>query len=211
MPIKASREDYPSIVATIGDSTFFHSGIPALINAVVQKRPVRSGDPRQQHDRHDRQPADSSRRVDADWPAAPRILLPDLIKACGVRFVEEGDPYQFDAFLGLLKQAGGFARAEDGGVAVVIAKHPCLMDRSHREAMKRRQVVVNDKCKGCDFCVKHFECPALVAQGKEEPIVIDPMVCVGCGVCVHVCPHKALEVGHGLSNEEPFRHAADRH
>jgi indolepyruvate ferredoxin oxidoreductase, alpha subunit len=197
---RASREDYPSIVATIGDSTFFHSGIPALINAVVQNaRFVLVILDNSTTAMTGNQPTPAA-GLTLTGHTAPTILLSDLIKACGVRFVAEGDPYQFDAFLGLLKQASGFARAEDGGVAVVIAKHPCLMDRSHREAMKRVQVVVNDKCKGCDFCVKHFECPALVAQAKEEPIVIDPMVCVGCGVCVHVCPNRALELGPGLSN-----------
>ncbi|HBZ56910.1 MAG TPA: indolepyruvate oxidoreductase [Syntrophobacteraceae bacterium] len=196
---RASREDYPSIVATIGDSTFFHSGIAALINAVVQNaRFVLVILDNSTTAMTGNQPTPAA-GLTLTGHAAPTILLSDLIKACGVRFVVEGDPYQFDTFLGLLKQAGGFARAEDGGVAVVIAKHPCLMDRSHRQAMKRVHLVVNDKCKGCDFCVKQFECPALVAQGKEEPIVIDPMVCVGCGVCVHVCPHRALEIGPGFS------------
>jgi indolepyruvate ferredoxin oxidoreductase alpha subunit len=139
------------------------------------------------------QPTPAGGRTLAGQPA-PRVLLTDVVKACGVRFVEEGDPYQFKTFVGLLKQAGKFSRSPDGGVAVVIAKHPCLMDRSRQETFKRLPVVVNEKCEGCGFCIKQFECPALQAQGEKEPIVIDPILCAGCGVCVHICPHKALEV-----------------
>ena len=76
--------------------------------------------------------------------------------------------------------------------------HRCGCLGSQRDTVKRVQVVVNEKCKGCDFCVKQFECPALQSQGKEQPILIDPMLCVGCGLCVHVCPHKALEVAQDL-------------
>jgi len=191
---QAGREDYPSIVATIGDSTFYHAGIPALINAVVQNaRFVLVILDNSTTAMTGNQPTPAGGRTLAGQPA-PRVLLTDLVKACGVRFVEEGDPYQFKTFVGLLKQAGKFSRSPDGGVAVVIAKHPCLMDRSRQETFKRLPVVVNEKCEGCGFCIKEFECPALQAQGEKEPIVIDPILCVGCGVCVHICPHKALEV-----------------
>ena len=191
---QAGREDYPSIVATIGDSTFYHAGIPALINAVVQNaRFVLVILDNSTTAMTGNQPTPAGGRTLAGQPA-PRVLLTDLVQACGVRFVEEGDPYQFKTFVGLLKQAGKFSRSPDGGVAVVIAKHPCLMDSSRQETFKRLPVVVNEKCEGCGFCIKEFECPALQAQGEKEPIVIDPILCVGCGVCVHICPHKALEV-----------------
>ena len=191
---QAGREDYPSIVATIGDSTFYHAGIPALINAVVQNaRFVLVILDNSTTAMTGNQPTPAGGRTLAGQPA-PRVLLTDLVQACGVRLVEEGDPYQFKTFVGLLKQAGKFSRSPDGGVAVVIAKHPCLMDRSRQETFKRLPVVVNEKCEGCGFCIKQFECPALQAQGEKEPIVIDPILCVGCGVCVHICPHKALEV-----------------
>ncbi|HAA05291.1 MAG TPA: indolepyruvate oxidoreductase [Syntrophobacteraceae bacterium] len=197
---QAGRQDYPSIVATIGDSTFFHSGIPALVNAVVQNARfvlviLDNGTTAMTGN----QPTPAGGQTLAG-ASAPRVLIPDLVRACGVRLVEEADPYQFEAFVALLKKAGRHARAKNGGIAVVIAKHPCLMDRGSRETVKRVRVLVNEKCKGCNFCVKQFECPALQSQGKEQPITIDPMLCVGCGLCVHVCPHKALEIGKDISH-----------
>ncbi|NLI32326.1 MAG: 4Fe-4S binding protein, partial [Deltaproteobacteria bacterium] len=56
------------------------------------------------------------------------------------------------------------------------------------------KIRVNEKCKSCDFCIKQFECPALRPQGEKEPIRIDETLCTGCGVCIHVCPHGALEI-----------------
>jgi indolepyruvate ferredoxin oxidoreductase alpha subunit len=191
---QAGRRDYPHIVATIGDSTFFHAGVPALINAVVQNaRFVLVILDNSTTAMTGNQPTPAGGRTLTGEPA-PRVHIADLVRACGVSSVAEADPYQFDTLVGLLKNAGKHARSKDGGVAVVIAKHPCLMDRSQHDAQQRVQVVVNEKCKGCNFCIKQFECPALLSQGKEQPIVIDPMLCVGCGLCVHVCPHKALEV-----------------
>jgi indolepyruvate ferredoxin oxidoreductase alpha subunit len=68
------------------------------------------------------------------------------------------------------------------------------MDRSHPQDWERRSVIVNEKCEGCAFCIKHFECPALEFQGEGQPIRINAGLCSGCGVCVHVCPHGALQV-----------------
>ncbi|NLJ29619.1 MAG: indolepyruvate ferredoxin oxidoreductase subunit alpha [Deltaproteobacteria bacterium] len=187
-------EEAPAVCATIGDSTFFHAGIPALINAVVQggrftlvildnSTTAMTG----------HQPTPASGHT-LDGTPVPQLSIPEIVKACGVRFVEVEDPYRLDALIDLLKKAGGYTRSEKGGVAVVVAKHPCLMDRAQSASRIRREVTVNEKCKGCGLCIKQFECPALVSQGEKEPIRIDSSLCSGCGVCVHVCPHGALTV-----------------
>jgi indolepyruvate ferredoxin oxidoreductase, alpha subunit len=189
----AARKEAPTVCATIGDSTFFHAGIPALINAVVQgarfilvildnSTTAMTG----------RQPTPATGRT-MDGIEVPRISIPEIVRACGVHFIEEGDPYNFEPFVDSLRRAGEHTRHQDGGVAVVISKRPCLMDSKQVEGGTRVRVVVNDKCKGCDFCIKQFECPALEPHGEKEPIGIDASLCSGCGVCVYVCPHGALE------------------
>jgi indolepyruvate ferredoxin oxidoreductase, alpha subunit len=190
---RAERRDFPSIVATIGDSTFYHAGIPALANAVVQNaRFVLVILDNSTTAMTGNQPTPAL-GCTLDGQPAPKVLIPDLVRACGVGLVREADPYQFEDFVTLLKEAGAYARAAEGGVAVVIAKHPCLMDRRQTAARERQEIVVNDRCKGCDFCVKQFECPALQPRGEKEPVDIDQSLCVGCGVCLYVCPNKALE------------------
>jgi indolepyruvate ferredoxin oxidoreductase alpha subunit len=188
------KQDAPPIAATIGDSTFFHSGIPALINAVVQDARfvlVILDNSTTAMTGHQPTPAEG---LTLDGTVVPKISIPKLVEACGVRYVVEEDPYQMDAFVNLLKEAGKHSRAPEGGVAVVISKRPCLMDRRHSGAPTAQRVRVNEKCQGCGFCVKHFECPALQLQKEKEPVRIDPVLCAECGVCVYVCPHKALEL-----------------
>lgn len=190
---RSARRDMPPICATIGDSTFFHAGVPALMNAVVQgARFVLVVLDNSTTAMTGHQPTPALGR-NLDGIPVPRLSIAELAGACGVRSVAEGDPYDFDRFLDLLKAAGRHAGAEDGGVAVVIARRPCLMDRNQPRTWPRLRIVVNEKCKGCDFCVKQFECPALRPRGEKEPIVIDESLCSGCGVCVRVCPHGALE------------------
>ncbi|MHC1730186.1 MAG: thiamine pyrophosphate-dependent enzyme [Syntrophobacteraceae bacterium] len=189
-----SREDYPPICATIGDSTFFHAGIPALINAVVQgARFVLVIMDNSTTAMTGHQPTPALGITMDGSAAAPRISIPEIARACGVSFVEEADPYEMKNFMELLRSAGNYVHSENGGVAVVISKRPCLMDKSQKGAVSRLKIMVSEKCKGCDFCCKQFECPAIQPQGEKEPVRIDDAMCTGCGVCVSVCPHGALE------------------
>jgi len=192
-------EDHPPIAATIGDSTFFHAGIPALLNAVVQgARFVLVVLDNSTTAMTGRQPTPAGGTT-LDGRKVPQASIAAIAKACGVRWVETGDPYQLKEFTALLKRAGEHAKDPEGGVAVVIAKRPCLMDRKHPQSWTRHRITINEKCKGCDFCIKHFECPALQSQGEKEPVLVDSTLCTGCGVCVHVCPNRAIEI---VSREE---------
>jgi indolepyruvate ferredoxin oxidoreductase, alpha subunit len=191
---RSSREDYPAICATIGDSTFFHSGIPALINAVVQGARfvlVIMDNSTTAMTGHQPTPALGT---NMDGMTVPRISIEEVVRACGVKFVETADPYEMKKFMGLLHSAGKHVTDENGGIAVVISKRPCLMDRTQPRGDTRKEMKINEKCKGCDFCYKQFECPAIQPQGEKQPVRIDGVMCTGCGVCAAVCPHGAIEV-----------------
>lgn len=190
---KASREDFPPICATIGDSTFFHSGVTALMNAVVQGARfvlVILDNGTTAMTGHQPTPA---RGRNLDGETVPSLSIEEIVKACGVRSVVEADPYDTERLLQTLREAGDHARSADGGISVVISRRPCLMDRNRAGSWPKFEIRVNEKCRGCDFCIKQFECPALQAQGEKEPVRIDRNLCSGCGVCVSVCPHGALE------------------
>ncbi|MDY0041684.1 MAG: thiamine pyrophosphate-dependent enzyme, partial [Desulforhabdus sp.] len=177
-------ENQPPIAATIGDSTFFHAGIPALLNAVVQgARFVLVILDNSTTAMTGQQPTPAGGTT-LDGRKVPQVSIGAIAKACGARFVETGDPYELKEFTALLKQAGEHAKEPQGGVAVVIAKRPCLMDRKHPQSWARKQITINEKCKGCDFCLKHFDCPALQSQGDKLPVLVDHSLCSGCGVCV---------------------------
>jgi len=117
----AGEPEAPPIVVSIGDSTFFHAGIPALVNAVFQKArfivmildnstTAMTGS----------QPTPQT-AVRADGSRGNQVSIPELVKACGVKFLRECDPYDLAAFSAVLREAGEHCRRDDGGMAVVIA------------------------------------------------------------------------------------------
>lgn len=182
----------PPIVVSIGDSTFFHAGIPGLINAVFQgarfilvildnATTAMTGN----------QPTPQV-GIRADGGKGRPVLIPDLVRACGVDFIRECDPYDVDAFSSLLKEADRHRRSPEGGIAVIISKHPCVLDRGARSSQPVLAVSIAEDCTGCRECLEHFECPALLCDDAADRVRIDPNTCIGCGVCVHVCPVGAI-------------------
>jgi indolepyruvate ferredoxin oxidoreductase alpha subunit len=83
--------------------------------------------------------------------------------------------------------------SREKGPAVVIARHPCIIDSARKgEPTAGHLVTVSEDCDGCGFCLQHFECPALVKDPESDRMAIDPLVCSGCGVCLHICPNDAI-------------------
>jgi indolepyruvate ferredoxin oxidoreductase alpha subunit len=178
------------IVATIGDSTFFHAGVPPLIDAVVQNaRFVLVILDNSTTAMTGNQPTPALGVGAGDAPTTA-VDLAALVIACGVGFCRTGDPADLPAFIDLLKEALAFSKST--GPAVVIARHPCLLDRRQKVPPPKKRVTVTEECNGCRACVTAFECPALVYDGKTGGVSIDRLICADCGVCVHVCPRSAI-------------------
>jgi len=53
-------------------------------------------------------------------------------------------------------------------------------------------VFVTEDCTGCRHCIEDFECPALLQDEETERIRVDRDLCIGCGVCLKVCPAGAI-------------------
>lgn len=193
--------DFPPIIVTIGDSTFFHAGIPALINAVFQgARFVLVILDNDTTAMTGNQPTPQV-GLRADGSRGHQVLIDDIVRACGVQFLEVSDPYHLPSFIDLLKRADAYCRSEEGSVAVVISRHPCLMDKRAGREGERRAVIITEDCTGCRYCIERFECPALefIAQPQSGSEVKDEgrvnvieHLCTGCGVCVSVCPKNAI-------------------
>ncbi len=168
-------------VAFLGDSTFFHTGVPGLINAVYNQAGITlvvldnsttamTGF----------QPHPGTGRTAAGAPAK-KIDLAELIKACGVEMVLEADPYDL--------QAAGKAASEamsHPGPAVVIMKRKCA-----NLAPKGLPRQINpEKCVACGICLEEFGCPA-IGRENGRPVILKN--CAGCGVCAQICPAGAIE------------------
>lgn len=188
-------QDKP-IIATIGDSTFFHSGLTGLLNAVyTDSRFILVILDNRVTAMTGMQPAMTS-GVLADGSSGNSVSIEEAVRGCGVQWMKVVEPYDFDEMKATLESAYEHTRAEQGGVAVVIARAPCLINErpaTHRW-MENAVDVDPEVCKGCGLCVKAFECPALIQTEKKAKVFVDHTVCVNCGSCLFACKEGALKV-----------------
>lgn len=182
-----------TVVATIGDSTFYHAGVAALINAVhtnaqfvlvIMDNSVSA--------MTGGQPTPAGSHLADGSPAKP-VDMERLIRGCGADFLEVVDPYDHDALEESLLRARVFTYEQSSGPSVVITRRPCV--RMPGSQMPDERFVVTEACDHCMTCMRDLECPALNYIKEEKRMEIDPDVCSGCGFCAHVCPARAIEPG----------------
>jgi indolepyruvate ferredoxin oxidoreductase alpha subunit len=189
---KVTRDPRP-IVATIGDSTFLHSGIVPLVNAVhTGARFILLILDNHTTAMTGAQPTPANDYA-ADDSAATRVPIEALVRACGVRFVRTADPYERGPFEVLLREAQAHTLAEDGGVAVIIADRPCVLYDDAPVTATPIPVIITEECDGCQYCTEAFECPALVLRADKSRVDVNYSVCVDCGQCIDAC-HKGFIV-----------------
>jgi indolepyruvate ferredoxin oxidoreductase alpha subunit len=185
--------DARPVVATIGDSTFLHSGIAALVNAVhANARFVLLILDNHTTAMTGAQPTPANDFA-ADGGGATRVSIEALVRACGVGFVRTADPYAQREFEALLKDAHAHTQTASGGVAVIIADRPCVLYDDAPVVAHPVPVRVADDCDGCRRCTEHFECPSLVLAADKSRVDIDYATCIDCGQCIDAC-HKGLIV-----------------
>lgn len=178
-------------VAVIGDSTFFHSGIPPLISAVYNQAPVLT--------------IIMDNRVTGmtghqDNPGTGKTLLGKetqmveieaLVRACGVKHVTLLQGLDVKAIERTIKQ---YLMLDEP--AALIVQEPCVLLPEERKKWQPLEVNA-EKCNGCTMCFR-IGCPAihkseeLDAKTGRPKAWIDPVMCTGCEVCAQVCPIDAI-------------------
>jgi indolepyruvate ferredoxin oxidoreductase, alpha subunit len=176
------------VIATVGDSTFFHGGIPGLVNAiqhgvsltlVVMDNGWTSMTGMQVNPGTAKDAQPNGRRVDIE--AVIRGLGPDRLDVV--------DPYDLDAMTAAI--ADGL---KTSGVKVVLARRECAIQAKRRGIVIGRASVNAEKCVLCKRCLKITGCPALAISADGASMTIDPSLCNGCGLCTRFCPTGALNV-----------------
>ena len=125
--------------------------------------------------------------VDGWGNETPAISIEALVKATGAGYVQVIDPGNLENSMETFKEGLQYQ-----GVSVIISRSPCIM--VPKKGKKTAIFQVNqEKCTRCQICLKQFNCPTIYKK-EDDSIHINHLLCTGCGVCVQVCPQKAIEV-----------------
>ncbi len=177
------------VVAVIGDSTFLHSGITGLLDAVYNKAPMilvildnrataMTGG--QQH---------PGTGYTLQGEVAKQVNLFELSKALGVNHVYDVDSYNLEETVNILKEASNINEP-----TVLITNQPCVL---YPDRLPPKPFEVDlEKCNGCQVCI-HIGCPSIshLDQTTEKGlhlVTIDKDTCTGCSLCDQVCPEDAI-------------------
>ncbi len=169
------------LVSVIGDSTFMHSGITGLVDIVYNKgnnTVIILDNSITGMTGHQENPT-TGKTIRGE--ETKQVNLITLCKAVGIDNVVVCDPFDVKKFEEVVKTEVN--REEP---SVIIAQRPCALLKGVKYVGKCK---ISDNCKNCKLCMK-LGCPALVLKGDR--VVIDQTQCNGCGLCMNVCPFKAI-------------------
>lgn len=178
------------IIGAIGDSTFFHSGMTGLVNAVYNQHPVKIivvDNETTAMTGHQPHPGTGITGMGIEGKP---ISIEDVARGIGVPYVKVIDPLQVKESIRTIREAMAF-----DGPAVIISRSPCaLIERARKRREKERLIpyeVDPEVCQGCRVCADKLGCAATIWEGEHASI--DLALCSGCGVCARICPYKAIQ------------------
>ncbi|MHB1651739.1 MAG: thiamine pyrophosphate-dependent enzyme [Desulfitobacteriaceae bacterium] len=185
------------VIAVVGDSTFFHSTIPAIINArytsanfllVVLDNETTAMTGHQPH------PGMSK---NAMGEIVEGLHIEDVVKGLNLPVVIH-DPYDVKGTTEVV-----FQLLQTEGAKVLVLRRTCALVAA-KASTRSRVYVDQDRCIGDDcgcnrFCSTTFSCPATIWDPKNGKAIIDEVVCSRCQVCVSLCPQGAIKVEGGDS------------
>ena len=174
------------VISFIGDSTFFHSGIPGLINAVFNHHNLTlvildngitamTG--------HQPNPGVDMARMKMEGYG--RVSIEAIVRAVGVPHVTVVKPYKVKKSIEAIQEALQFK-----GVSVIISEELCVLYANSLKLPRRKPFHVSDKCRNHRDCMNRLACPAFYVW--NDRIKIDANLCTGCALCAQICPENAI-------------------
>ena len=182
--------DKRPVVAFLGDSTFFHAGIPGIINGlfnqhnlilVLMENGTTAMTGHQDH-------AASGRNFNGPAEAIP---IRRVLEGLGVQHIFETDTYRQQELTEMMRQA----LAVDG-LSVVIARHPCMLLFNRKQRRKsgyaaRHVNIDQERCTRMHACVEEFACPSF-SRAADGSVTVNRELCIGDGSCLQTCPAGAI-------------------
>jgi indolepyruvate ferredoxin oxidoreductase alpha subunit len=168
------------VFAVIGDSTFFHGGMPGLLNIAYNKANVciLILDNRITAMTGHQPTPESGKTVMGDDTIT--VNIESIAKSLGIEKVLTVDPYDIKQSIAAIRDVLDYH-----GPSVIISLRTCPL-----KAGKGKLQQITDDCRSCGVCIKTLGCPA-ISMG-EKHAEIDPTLCNGCGVCAQICSFKAI-------------------
>jgi indolepyruvate ferredoxin oxidoreductase, alpha subunit len=180
--VRANPAAAEKTVAVIGDSTFLHSGITPLLDAVYNSAPItvlildNSITAMTGHQEH------PGTGTTLQGKASPPVNLENICRAVGVKRVATVDAFDLEALKATIKEE--LAAKE---TSVVIVRRPCVFLLT---SFDPPLFVDQELCTGCGTCIK-LGCPALSL--KDEKAHINSTICTACGLCEQLCRFEAIK------------------
>ncbi len=174
------------VISFCGDSTFFHSAMAGLINAVFNKHNftlVILDNGTTAMTGHQPHPGVDMEKLGLSGHG--RIDIEEVVKALGVGHLAVIEPFKLKKSIATLQEAFAFK-----GVSVVIAREICTLYGKSLKMPAMKPFYVSDRCCNHRDCIDQLGCPAFSI--KDDRVTIDPDRCTGCAVCAQVCPENAI-------------------
>jgi len=198
--LQCSNLDKP-VIAVIGDGSFFHSGLPAILEAIHRQADITiivldngcnaiTGGQKNPGSRKELLREET------------RIDLAPLLRSAGLRFVRRASPFAQKKMVRAIVDA-----LRSSQPSVILAQAPCAQMIDSRRS---GQMIVNSsKCVGLDACpqscINLLACPSLEVD-ESGKVRINAETCARCGLCKDVCPHKAISrswSAHRIGRDRP--------
>ncbi|MBO8158466.1 indolepyruvate ferredoxin oxidoreductase subunit alpha [Thermosyntropha sp.] len=185
------REFAKKTVAVIGDSTFVHSGITALIDVVYNKGVstvlILDNDTTAMTGHQDHPATGITLKNEPTY----KLDLPTLVKAVGVEHIRIVDPLNLEEFEKTLDE-----ELNREAPSVIIAKRPCALLKKDRIPSKIKYYIDDEICTGCKQCIR-VGCTGVYFDEETKKAKINLKTCVACGLCPQICKFDAIKVMEG--------------
>ncbi|MBD3229109.1 MAG: hypothetical protein GF329_13050 [Candidatus Lokiarchaeota archaeon] len=188
------------VFASIGDSTFFHSGMQGMLNAIYNDSNMTLLVLDNKWTSMTGQQPTPTTGLDSHLEPQQPVNIAGIAKAMGCKYVRTVDPYNVRSLQSTLIDA----MSRDGFKVIVCSRECGLQaDRARRRKIAKidRPIpevyyqIDPERCQKCDECLVILGCPA-ITKGKDEEgteyYYIENARCTGCGVCYEICPNSAI-------------------
>ncbi len=174
------------VISFIGDSTFFHSGMTGLANAVFNNHNftlVILDNGTTAMTGHQPHPGVDMSLLKLD--GYNRVSIEAVIRAMGVSKITIVQPFKVKKSIEAIRETLKFK-----GVSVILVQEMCILYAKEVSKVKIKPFYVSNKCKDHRNCVNELACPAFILESGR--VKIDSARCTGCAVCAQVCPENAI-------------------